>query len=116
MVRRFYRGGETNAVADGLEDYPDAVRAVGKELDVPVVDFNAFSRDLIERTPREKSLPWFRAVLNKTDMTHLTKEGAKVMAASHPCDLDGRVLRLKVDSPKKASVAFSFRLAGANVF
>ena len=49
-------------------------------------------------------------------VTFLLPEGAKVMAASHPCDLDGRVLRLKVDSPEKATVAFSFRLAGANAF
>ena len=87
MVRRFFHSDGT--VADGLEDYPEAVRRLGREIGVPVVDFNAFSRDLIERTPQEKSLPWFRAVLNKTDMTHLTKEGAKVMAAAFLKDIEG---------------------------
>ena len=87
MVRRFFHSDGT--VADGLEDYPEAVRRLGREIGVPVVDFNAFSRALIERKPQEKSLPWFRGVLNKTDMTHLTKEGAKVMAAAFLENIEG---------------------------
>lgn len=44
-------------------------------------------------------------------VTFLLPEGAKVMAASHPCDLDGRVLRLKVDSPEKATVSFWYNIS-----
>ena len=80
LVRRGYRGKNDNRVADGLEGYPDAVRALGKEMGVPVVDFNAFSRRLVESAGREESLRWYRAVLNKTDFTHLTRYGAKIMA------------------------------------
>ena len=80
MVRRFYQGGKSKKVADGLEGYPDAVRALGRELDVPVVDFNAFSRQMVESRSREETLPWYRAVVDKADMTHPTKFGAKVFA------------------------------------
>ena len=80
LVRRFYRGSKDDRIADGLGGYPDAVRSLGREIGVPVVDFNAFSRRLVEAAGREESLKWYRAVLNKTDYTHLTRYGAKVMA------------------------------------
>ena len=80
MVRRFYADKTGTKVADGLGAYPDAVRTLGREIGVPVVDFNAFSRQMVEQRTREETLPWYRAVVNKTDMTHLTKLGAKVFA------------------------------------
>ncbi len=79
MVRRFFNADGT--VDDKLEGYPEAVRRLGRELGVPVVDFNAFSRKLVEKTPRETSLAWYRAIVDKEDMTNLTKEGARVMAS-----------------------------------
>ena len=78
MVRRFYS--KDGRIADGLGKYPDAVRNMGRKLDVPVVDMNAFTRRIIEGTPKETSLTWFRAVVDGKDMTHPTKLGAKVFA------------------------------------
>ena len=46
LVRRCYRSSKDDRVADGLGKYPDAVRELGREMGVPVVDFNAFSRSL----------------------------------------------------------------------
>lgn len=42
-------------------------------------------------------------------VTFLLPAGAAVASASHPYELSGRVLRLKVGSPEKATVPFSFR-------
>lgn len=44
-------------------------------------------------------------------VTFLLPEGTRVASASHLYDLDGRILRLKVASPVKATVPFAFRLA-----
>ena len=65
LVRRSYRGSKDDRVADGLGGYPDAVRSLGREMGVPVVDFNAFSRRLVESAGREESRKWYRAAFNK---------------------------------------------------
>lgn len=78
MIRRTFD--KDGKVHDGLGEYPNAVRKLGKELNVQVVDMNASTRALVEKTPKEESLKWYRACVNKTDFTHPTKEGAKVFA------------------------------------
>jgi len=79
MVRRTLDK-KTGKVHDGLGEYPETVRKLGKEIGVPVVDMNASTRALVEKTPPEESLKWYRASVNKTDFTHPTKDGAKVFA------------------------------------
>ena len=78
MVRRFFTA--DGKVDDRLEDYPDTVRRLGEQIDVPVVDFNAFSRRMVETADKDESLAWYRAVVNGSDMTHPTKYGAKLFA------------------------------------
>ena len=94
MVRRFYQEDFSNKVKNSLENYPDVVRALGVEMGVPVVDFNAFSRHLVESRTREESLSWYRAVLDKKDMTHPTKYGAKVFAQAFYAEVKRRKLEL----------------------
>ena len=80
MARRFFRKDDPNRVQDGLHEYPDVVRRLGRELNVQVVDMNAFSRELIETTAKDETLTWFRAYVEGTDMTHPTVKGAKIIA------------------------------------
>lgn len=80
MVRRFFSKKEPAKVQDGLEDYPETVRRLGKELDVPVVDMNAFTRELVEANTKEETLTWYRASVDGTDMTHPTEKGARIIA------------------------------------
>ena len=42
-------------------------------------------------------------------VTFLLPEGKRVVAASHPYDLSGRILRLKVSAPSRADVPFDVR-------
>ena len=63
MVRRFFS--KDGRIADGLGRHPEAVRYMGRKLGVSVVDMNAFTRSLIEATPKETTLTWFRAVLDE---------------------------------------------------
>jgi len=80
MVRRFFT--PEGEVDDRLGEYPAVVRELGKRLNVPVFDFNEMSRQMVYNAPLGESLSWYRAVFNKTDMTHPTKRGAKVFAAA----------------------------------
>ena len=92
MVRRIF--GADGKVADGLGDYPETVRKLGRELDVPVVDFNAFSRALVEAADPATSLTWYRASVDGKDFTHPTKLGAKVFAKAFVEDVKSHDLEL----------------------
>lgn len=92
MVRRIF--GADGKIADGLGDYPETVRKLGKELDVPVVDFNAFSRALVEATDSATSLTWYRASVDGKDFTHPTKLGAKVFAKAFVDEVKAHNLEL----------------------
>ncbi|MCR5216448.1 MAG: rhamnogalacturonan acetylesterase [Lachnospiraceae bacterium] len=70
-------------------DYPDAMIALAKELDVPVVDLTTLSKKKIEEAGFEKSKDWFVHVPageypnfpdGKEDNTHLKYEGAYVFS------------------------------------
>lgn len=92
MVRRTFD--KQGKIRDGLGAYPETVRKLGKELGVPVVDMNAFTRKKVEATPQEESIKWYRASVNKTDFTHPTKEGAKVFAKLFVDDVKQNKLEL----------------------
>ena len=80
MVRRFFTS--DGEVDDRLGEYPAVVRELGKRLGVPVFDFNEMTRRMVRDVSREESLSWYRAAFNKTDMTHPSRQGAKVLAAA----------------------------------
>ena len=57
--------------------YPDAIRAVGREENVPVVDLTAATEGWLPTVGDEPSKPYF---MWPKDNTHLKPEGAVVMA------------------------------------
>ena len=70
-------------------EYPDAMKEVAKELDVPCIDLSEKSRELISKTGDLDSKKWFMHLKpneydnyseGKEDNTHLKYEGAVVMA------------------------------------
>ncbi len=70
-------------------EYPDAMKEVGKRLDVPVIDLCELSRKLLIETGDEASRKWFMNFAEglyenfpegKTDNTHLRGEGAMCFA------------------------------------
>ena len=70
-------------------DYPDAMKALGKKLNVPVIDLCQKSKDLFEKTGDEDSKKWFMHlkkgefisyVDGLEDNTHLRYEGAVIMS------------------------------------
>lgn len=72
-----------------LEDYPDVVRELGLELEVPVVDLNAWTRDLYLRLGRDGSRELFchfapgehaRWPGGLADNTHFSQQGAALVA------------------------------------
>lgn len=52
-------------------DYVKAMKEVGQEMAVPVIDLNADSRKFLDECGEEKALPFFMP-----DRTHMTMEGA----------------------------------------
>ena len=70
-------------------EYPDAMKEVAKELEVPCIDLSEKSRELINKMGDLDSKKWFMHLKpneyknypeGKTDNTHLKHEGAVVMA------------------------------------
>lgn len=58
--------------------YPDAVRELGKELDVPVADLTSITEEYLARVGDNPSKGWF---MWPKDNTHLKPEGAMIMAS-----------------------------------
>ncbi len=75
MVRRTFRS--DGKLKDVLQVYADAMIAVGKETDTPVIDLHASSKKLVESLgPKESA-----KMANKDgDLTHFNAEGARQMA------------------------------------
>ena len=63
-----------------LKDYADATVAVAKECNVPVVDLNTLSRELLNSLGEEKSRELYFFFYNKKDNTHTTGKGADIIA------------------------------------
>ncbi|MDR3594521.1 rhamnogalacturonan acetylesterase [Clostridium sp.] len=70
-------------------EYPDAMKQLGKKLNVPVIDLCSKSKELLEKTGNEESKKWFMHlkkgefvsyIEGLQDNTHLRYEGAVTMA------------------------------------
>lgn len=75
MVRRTFNA--DGKLEDGLQRYADAMKRVGAEKSVPVIDLHASSKALVESLGPEESAK----MANKAgDFTHFNATGAKQMA------------------------------------
>ena len=90
MQRRNYKADGT--LDDILQPYADAMKAVGAELHVPVVDLHEMSGALYLKLGPEKSLE----LANKPgDSTHFGEKGARAMAELVMSKLPGAVPELR---------------------
>ncbi len=85
IVRRKFD--ESGKLTDTHGQYPEAVRKVASEMKVPLIDLQKLSADLITRTgpePSKKLFLWTepdsRFLEGRKDDTHLSVEGAKLVA------------------------------------
>lgn len=87
LYRRYFFNGilEENV----HKDYPKAMIELGKKHNVPVIDLCEKSRQLLNKTGEEKTIPWFMHLEENSfknypkgliDNTHLRYEGAVAMA------------------------------------
>lgn len=74
--RLFDEAGNFRPGSHGL--YPEAVRELGKELDVPVADLTSITEEYLARVGDNPSKGWF---MWPKDNTHLKPEGAMIMAS-----------------------------------
>ena len=95
VERRHFRdvpsssAGMGDVLEESLEDYPEVVRELGLELGVPVIDLNAWTRELYVRLGREGSVALFCHFApgehaywpdGLADNTHFSQQGAAVVA------------------------------------
>ncbi len=89
LYRRLFMEDEKTLVPDTHGDYPEAMLAVGKECNVPVIDLCTLSKELIEKSGPEQSKRWFMHLPagkypnypeGKKDNSHLTYEGCVVFS------------------------------------
>lgn len=87
LYRRLFNEDKKTLIEGTHLDYPDAMIALAKELDVPVIDLCSLSKKKIEEAGFEESKKWFIHVPagiypnfpdGKEDNTHLQYEGAYV--------------------------------------
>ena len=82
LARRVFTG---DKLRQDLEPYAEAVRKVGKEKDVPVLDLHVASKAAVEKLGPKESEAWAPAPVKqptgepKPDRTHLSADGAKVV-------------------------------------
>ncbi|MCU1519613.1 MAG: lipolytic protein family [Pseudarthrobacter sp.] len=92
--RHFLDGPASNAVlAESLEDYPDVVRELALELEVPAVDLNAWTRALYVELGAAESQSLFRHFgpgehafwpAGLADNTHFSQCGGSLVAEVAP--------------------------------
>lgn len=75
MVRRTFKADGT--LKDDLQRYADAMKAVGAEKNVPVIDLHASSKQLVEQQGPAKAVDLADA---PDDATHFNEKGARAMA------------------------------------
>ncbi len=89
LYRRLFNEDKKTLVEGTHQDYPDAMIALAKELDVPVIDLCALSKAKIEEAGYEVTKKWFLHVPagiypnfpnGKEDNSHLQYEGAYVFS------------------------------------
>ncbi len=92
---------EGNVVTNSLGEYPNVVRAVGKEEGVTVIDLNAMSKILYEALGPEGSMQLFKHTSNpkEFDRTHHSPYGAYELAR---CVIEG-IRQSKLDLAGKIS-------------
>ncbi|SOE21512.1 Lysophospholipase L1 [Spirosomataceae bacterium TFI 002] len=80
---------ENGVFVDQHGEYPDAVRSLASEMNIPLIDMYAKSLEVLENLGVEKSKKLYMNLEPNTypnypngleDNTHFTKEGARVMA------------------------------------
>lgn len=82
LARRVFDGDKLRV---DLEPYADAVRKLGKEKNVPVLDLHMVSKAAVEKLGPQKSQDWAPAPKKdaagtlRADRTHLSPDGAKVV-------------------------------------
>lgn len=90
VMRRIFDG---DKVRNTLGGYPEAVRVVGAETGVPVIDLNAITKALLEEYGPEKSGElFFVAAENKPDRSHFNCAGARLVAAAVAREIKSRNL------------------------
>lgn len=75
MVRRTF--GPDGKLQDGLQSYAEAMKRVGSEKNVPVIDLHASSKALVESLGLKESM---KMAAKAGDYTHFNVAGAKAMA------------------------------------
>ncbi len=89
LYRRLFQEDNRTLVPDTHGNYPQAMLAVGKECNVPVIDLCSLSKELIEKSGPEQSKRWFMHLPanrypnypeGKNDNSHLTYEGCVVFS------------------------------------
>jgi lysophospholipase L1-like esterase len=76
MVRRTF--GADGQLEDPLQRYADAMKRVGAEKNVPVIDLHASSKALVESLGLKESM---KMANKEGDYTHFNAAGARAMAA-----------------------------------
>ncbi len=85
LYRRLFNEDKKTLVEGTHQDYPEAMIALAKELDVPVIDLCSLSKKKIEKAGYEVTKKWFLHVPagvypnfpeGKEDNSHLQYEGA----------------------------------------
>jgi lysophospholipase L1-like esterase len=91
MVRRIFEA--DGKLQNELQPYADAMKQVGAEKKVPVIDLHASSRKLVEELGREKSA---ELANKKGDTTHFNEKGARAMAGLVMKELTTAAQKLKL--------------------
>ena len=71
--RHLFKNGE---VTDSLEGYPQALREVAEEMNVPLLDLEKLTRVWLNELGEKESEKYFMVSVNGTDNTHLRYDGA----------------------------------------
>ncbi|MGN0160782.1 MAG: rhamnogalacturonan acetylesterase [Lachnospiraceae bacterium] len=110
LYRRLFQEDHVHLVEGTHQDYPEAMIALAKELDVPVIDLCSLSKAKIEEAGFEATKKWFLHVPGgiypnfpdgKEDNSHLQYEGAYVFGgiiAEEVAKIGGVYASVLVDS------------------
>jgi lysophospholipase L1-like esterase len=80
-VRRQWDKSDPNKINSSLVPYVEAVKALAKEKNVPVVDLHASSKQLCEKLGKEKCYEFCPIKdTNEFDNTHLNAKGSVMFA------------------------------------
>lgn len=90
VVRRIFDG---DKIRNTLETYPDAVRKIGAETGVPVIDLYKITETLLEGYGPDKSAELFYVTPeNQPDRSHFNRNGARLVAEAVAREIKSRKL------------------------